>query len=106
MSVPLIHVPSPLQRGVSSPGAGTNTECVDTVQQPTSFSLISYLVSDLFSLAVELDTLWQCVLQQLPQDKTPTTLHQEHVLYVAHSRWKLEEQNDSVNLVSDWCKAV
>ncbi|KAF3854920.1 hypothetical protein F7725_022975 [Dissostichus mawsoni] len=45
--------------GVSSPGAGTNMGCVATVPRATSFSRSSSLVSDLFSLAAEPDTLWQ-----------------------------------------------
>ncbi|KAI4825285.1 hypothetical protein KUCAC02_020971 [Chaenocephalus aceratus] len=45
--------------GVSSPGAGTNMGCVATVPRVTSFSRSSSLVSDLFSLAAEPDTLWQ-----------------------------------------------
>ncbi|KAK1887489.1 Tryptophan 5-hydroxylase [Dissostichus eleginoides] len=47
------------QGGVSSPGAGTNMGCVATVPRATSFSRSSSLVSDLFSLAAEPDTLWQ-----------------------------------------------
>lgn len=70
LSAPLTHDPSPFQGGVSSPGAGTNMECAETVHRPTSFSRSSFLVSDLFSLAVEPDTLWQCALRRLTQDKT------------------------------------
>ncbi|KAK5902115.1 hypothetical protein CesoFtcFv8_007404 [Champsocephalus esox] len=47
------------QGGVSSPGAGTNMGCVATVPRATFFSRSSSLVSDLFSLAAEPDTLWQ-----------------------------------------------
>ncbi|KAI3370683.1 hypothetical protein L3Q82_007240 [Scortum barcoo] len=50
------------QGGVSSPGAGMNMECAETVHRPTSLSRSSFLVSDLFSLAAEPDTLWQCAL--------------------------------------------
>ncbi len=75
LSAPLTHDPSPFQGGVSSPGAGTNTGCAETVHRLTSFSRSSFLVSDLFSLAVEPDTLWQCALRRLTQYKTLHRLH-------------------------------
>lgn len=68
LPAPLTHDPSSFQGVASFPGAGTNMGCVETVHRPTSLSLSSYLVSDLFSLAVELDTLWQCAPWQLARD--------------------------------------
>ncbi|XP_016519904.1 secretion-regulating guanine nucleotide exchange factor isoform X3 [Poecilia formosa] len=47
--------------GASCRGAGTSTGCVGTVRRLTSFILGSFLISGLFSLAVVLDTQWQCV---------------------------------------------
>lgn len=70
LSAPLTHDPSPFQGGVSSPGAGTNMGCAETVHRPTSYSHSWFLVSDLFSLAVELDTQWQCALWRQTRDKT------------------------------------
>lgn len=75
LSAPLTHDPSPFQGGVSSPGAGTNMGCAETVHWPTSYSHSWFLVSDLFSLAVELDTQWQCALWRQTRDKT---LHWHH----------------------------
>lgn len=75
LSAPLTYDPSPFQGDVSSPGAGTNMVCAETVHRPTSFSHSRFLVSDLFSLAVELDTLWQCALWRQTRDKILHRLH-------------------------------
>ncbi|MEQ2211651.1 hypothetical protein XENOCAPTIV_010663 [Xenoophorus captivus] len=48
--------------GASCRGAGMSTGCVGTVHRPMSFILGSFLILDLFSLAVVLDIQWQCVV--------------------------------------------
>lgn len=71
LHTPLTHAPSThLQGGVSSPGAGTNMECVGTARRQTSFSHSWFLVSDLFSLVAELDTLWQCAPRRRTRERT------------------------------------
>jgi len=96
LSTPLTHDPSPFQTGASSPGAGTNMGCVATVHRATSFSHSSFLVSALFSLAVELDTLWQRALRQLTRDKTLQRLHLTNPgnVYPLGVHRRRETQND------------
>lgn len=79
LSAPLTHDLSSIQGGGSSRGAGTNTECVATVQRPTSFCHSWSLVSEPFWLAVEPDTLWQCSPWQRTLDTTRHWLHPREV---------------------------
>ncbi|XP_037307735.2 secretion-regulating guanine nucleotide exchange factor isoform X2 [Pungitius pungitius] len=56
--------------GVSSPGAGTNTGCAESVRTATSASRVPSPGSDRFSLAAALDILWQRAPRRPTGDKT------------------------------------
>lgn len=67
--------PSGFQTGSSSPGAGTNTACVETVLTRTSFSHSCFLLWDLFWLAAGPDTRWLRAPRRQTRGRESASLH-------------------------------